>query len=67
MDGAFQRGDIIFRADVLGQFQHFHEHGRDKLGMGDAVFLDCGEIGLGIELFHDDKRRANPCERHVPA
>ena len=64
VDHAPQTRDVVLLPDRLGQLEHAHKHGRHKLGVGDPVGLDEPQHGFGVELAHDDRRGADPVDRH---
>ena len=67
VDRALQRGHVVFLADVVGQFQHPHEHGRHELRLRDLVFFHLPQEVLGVEVLHDDDGAAERDRHHAEA
>ena len=67
MDGAAQRGHVVFQAHLVGQLQEAHEHGRHELGVRDLVLADEPQEFLGVEMLHDHRGAAQPHDAHVEA
>ena len=67
VNGRGQGRQIIFCAHVFGEFQHAHEHGRYPLAVRDFVFLDQGQGGFRIEVFHDNACAAQLLHSHIVA
>ena len=60
-----QARHVVSVADLLGQSEHPHEHGRDELGVGDTMSFDQLQTVLGVEAFHHDHRRTEAMHRHA--
>ncbi len=60
MDDEAQRGEGVAVADLLGELQQPHEHGRHHEDGIDTMLLDQPQHLLGIEARHDDEDAAEP-------
>ena len=67
VDCAFEAGDIVLPAHILGQFEHPDKVRRHELAVGDLVFLDRGQRHFGIELLHHHHGPAQLLDGHTPA
>ena len=56
VDHPAQRRHVVAGPHRLGQVQHAHEVGGHEEGVGDAVALDGGQRGLGIEALQRGPR-----------
>ena len=59
MDCDLLRGEVVFIAHFVRQFEHPRKHRRHKLAVRDPVRLDQPEELFRIEPFHDDRRAAH--------
>ncbi len=61
-----QRRDVVRGADVVGQLEHAHEHGRDELGVRHPVLLHQRQAALRVEVLHHHHGPAQALRGHRP-
>ena len=65
VEGDLLAAEVVALADLGGQLEQAHEHGRDPLAVGHPVGLDGGQRRLLVEGLHHHGRAPEPVHGHA--